>query len=191
METLSTQSFKFDCDALYIETHSLHQEGKYQWALIYIDAQGAVTRLPTPTPKPPSRPTSRHSSSTQRESHATAVPAQSNAISNPRGGSQLLGYCKIGGYAGGLNKSELEQVGNAALGGKKDGVRPHGYCRCSRRCKSGIGFCGMGRRGDRGKGAGDQPGGGHSMASSISTQHALQGLRDHDLTTGETVSLCK
>ena len=53
------------------------------------------------------------------------MPAQSNAISNPRGGpSQLLGYCKIGGYAGGLNKSELEQVGNAALGGKKDGVRP-------------------------------------------------------------------
>jgi hypothetical protein len=100
----------------------VHQEGKYQWALIYIDAQGAVTRLPTPTQKPPSRPTSRHSgsSSTQRESHSSAVPAQP---SSPRGGpSQLLGYCKIGGYAGGLNRSELEQVGNAALGAKKDGV---------------------------------------------------------------------
>jgi hypothetical protein len=35
-----------------------------------------------------------------------------------------LGYCKIGAYAGGLDKSEFEQVGNAALGGKKDGVRP-------------------------------------------------------------------
>lgn len=115
------KSFKFDCDALYIETHSLHQEGKYQWALIYIDPQGAVTRLPTLTPKSPSRPTSRHSGSTQRES--PAVPAQSNTISNPRGGSQLLGYCKIGGYTGGLNRSELEQVGNAALGGK-EGVRP-------------------------------------------------------------------
>ena len=57
--------------------------------------------------------------------------------------------------------------------------------------RAGSDFVGWARRGDRGKGAGDQPGGGHSMASSISTQHALQGLRDHDLTTGETVSLCK
>jgi len=122
---LSTQPFNFDCDALYIETHSLHQEGKYQWALVYIDAQGAITRLPTP--RSPSRPTSRHSgsSSTRRESNAPAVPAQPNGICNPRGGpSQLLGYCKIGTYAGGLSRSELEQVGNAALGGKKDGVRP-------------------------------------------------------------------
>jgi len=38
------------------------------------------------------------------------------------------------------------------------------------------------RRGRRGKSVGDQPGGGHSMASSIFTQHALQDLRDHDLT---------
>jgi hypothetical protein len=109
----------------------LHQEGKYQWALIYIDAQGAVTRLPTP--KLPSRPTSRHggasstqrSTSAQRESHAPTVPAQPNGIGNPRGGpSQLLGYCKIGTYTGGLERTEFEKVGNAALGGKNDGVRP-------------------------------------------------------------------
>jgi len=128
METLSTQSFKFDCDALYIETHSLHQEGKYQWALIYVDAQGSATRLPTPKLPSSSRPTSRHGcgSSTPRESHAPVVPAQPNAKGNPRGGpSQLLGYCKIGAYAGGLERAEFEQVGNAALGsGKKDGGRP-------------------------------------------------------------------
>ena len=107
----------------------MHQEGKYQWALIYIDPQGAVTRLPTP--KLPSRPTSRHGGgsstqrSTQRESHAQAASAQPSGTGNPRGGpSQLLGYCKIGAYAGGLERSEFEQVGNAALGGKKDGVRP-------------------------------------------------------------------
>jgi hypothetical protein len=53
------------------------------------------------------------------------VPAQSNGIGNPRGGpSQLLGYCKIGAYTGGLERSEFEQVGNAALSGKKDGIRP-------------------------------------------------------------------
>jgi len=123
MGTVGTQSFKFDCDALYVETHSLHQEGKYQWALIYIDAQGAVTRLPTP--KLPSRPTSRHgsASSTHRESHAPVVPAQPSSTSNPRGGpSQLLGYCKIGAYVGGLCQTEFEEVGNAALGGKKDAV---------------------------------------------------------------------
>jgi len=126
METLSTQSFKLDCDALYIETHSLHQEGKYQWALLFIDAQGAVTRLPTP--KLPSRPTSRHGgggSTTQRESHAPAVPAQPNSTKNARGGpSQLLGYCKIGAYVGGLGRSEFEEVGRAALSEKTDGVRP-------------------------------------------------------------------
>ncbi|KAI0002248.1 hypothetical protein BJV74DRAFT_43050 [Russula compacta] len=126
METLSTQSFKFDCDALYIETHSLHQEGKYQWALVFVDAQGAVTRLPTP--KLPSRPTSRHgsgSSSTHRESHAPAVPAQPSSAKNQRGApSPLLGYCKIGAYVGGLGRSEIEEVGNAALGAKRDGVRP-------------------------------------------------------------------
>jgi len=125
MGTVGTQSFKFDCDALYIETHSLHQEGKYQWALIYIDTQGAVIRLPTP--KLPSRPTSRHgsASSTNREAHAPVVPAQPSSTSNPRGGpSQLLGYCKIGAYVGGLCQSEFEEVGNAALSGKKDGVPP-------------------------------------------------------------------
>ncbi|KAI0295239.1 hypothetical protein BC826DRAFT_1008999 [Russula brevipes] len=125
METLGTQSFKFDCDALYIETHSLHQEGKYQWALVFIDAQGAISRLPAS--KLPSRPTSRHggASSTHRESHATAVPAQANNLNSTRGGpSQLLGYCKIGAYVGGLGRKEFEEVGNAALSGKKDGVRP-------------------------------------------------------------------
>jgi len=35
-----------------------------------------------------------------------------------------LGYCKIGTYVGGLDRSEFEEVGNAALSGKKDGVRP-------------------------------------------------------------------
>ena len=50
------------------------------------------------------------------------MPTHPNGASG--GPSQLLGYCKIGGYAGGLNRSEFEQVGNAALGGKKDGVRP-------------------------------------------------------------------
>ncbi|KAI9452811.1 hypothetical protein F5148DRAFT_496614 [Russula earlei] len=120
-----TQSFKFDCDALYIETHSLHQEGKYQWALIFIDAQGTVTRLPLP--KLPSRPTSRHEggSSAQREAHAPGVPAQPNCRKSPRGApSQLLGYCKIGAYVGGLGRSEFEEVGNAALREKNDGVRP-------------------------------------------------------------------
>ncbi len=52
------------------------------------------------------------------------MPAQPNGMGNPRGGPQLLGYCKIGAYAGGLNRSEFEQVGNAALSGKKEGVRP-------------------------------------------------------------------
>jgi len=101
----------------------LHQEGKYQWALIYIDAQGAVTRLPTP--KLPSRLTSRHesASSTHRESRAQGVPAQPSSRSNPRRGpSQLLGYCKIGTYIGGLCQTEFEEVGNAALDGKKDAV---------------------------------------------------------------------
>ncbi|KAH9976122.1 hypothetical protein BGW80DRAFT_1291495 [Lactifluus volemus] len=121
METLSTQSFKFDCDALYIETHSLHQEGKYQWALLFIDAAGAVTRLPTP--KVTSRPTSRHGiGPALRDSHAPIVPAQPHG---PRGGpSQLLGYCKIGAYVGGLSRNEFEEVGNAAISGAKDGVRP-------------------------------------------------------------------
>jgi len=125
METLSTQSFKFDCDALYIETHSLHQEGKYQWALIFIDAQGGITRLPTP--KLPSRPTSRHASgsTTQREPHAPAVPAQPNSTKTSRGGpSQLLGYCKIGAYVGGLGRGEFEEVGRVALSEKTEGVRP-------------------------------------------------------------------
>jgi len=114
MDTLSTQSFKFDCDALYVETHSLHQEGKYQWALIYIDTAGTVTRLPTP-PKAPSRPGSRQGSApSHRESH------------NSRGGkaSQLLGYCKIRAYVGGLDQGKFEEVGNAALSGRKEGVRP-------------------------------------------------------------------
>ena len=34
-----------------------------------------------------------------------------------------------------------------------------------------------------GKGVGDQPRGGHSLASSIFTQHTIRDLRDHDLTT--------
>jgi hypothetical protein len=99
----------------------LHQEGKYQWALIFIDAAGAVTRLPTP--KATSRPASRHGiAPTHRESHTSAVPAQPHS---PRGGpSQLLGYCKISAYVGGLSRGEFEEVGNAALGGAKDGVRP-------------------------------------------------------------------
>jgi len=51
------------------------------------------------------------------------VPAQPSSTSNPRGGpSQLLGYCKIGAYVGGLCQAEFEEVGNAALGGKKDAV---------------------------------------------------------------------
>jgi hypothetical protein len=70
-----------------------------------------------------SRPTSRHGSGpAHRESHAAAVPAQ---LHSPRGGpSQLLGYCKIGAYVGGLGQSEFEEVGNTALSGAKDGVRP-------------------------------------------------------------------
>lgn len=115
MDTLSTQSFKFDCDALYIETHSLHQEGKYQWALIYIDPAGTMTRLPTP--KAPSRPPSRHGATPHRE--PTVQPHSLRGKT-----SQLLGYCKIGAYVGGLGRSEFEEVGNAALSGRKDGVRP-------------------------------------------------------------------
>lgn len=112
-----TQSFKFDCDALYVETHSLHQEGKYQWALIYIDPAGTITRLPTP-PKAPSRPASRHGC--HRE------PQPPNQPHNSRGGksSQLLGYCKIRAYVGGLDQEKFEEVGNAALSGRKEGVRP-------------------------------------------------------------------
>jgi len=115
---MDTQSF--DCDALYIETQSLHQEGKYQWALIYIDPAGTVTRLPTPTPKAPSRPASRHGAAQpHRDSHP---PTQPN---NTRGKtSQLLGYCKIRAYVGGLDRRVFEEVGNAALSGRKDGVRP-------------------------------------------------------------------
>ena len=98
----------------------MHQEGKYQWALIFIDSNGAVTRLPTP--KVSSRPTFRGSGPTHRESHVPAVPIQSQS---PRGGpSQLLGYCKIEAYVGGLGRSEFEEVGNAALSGAKDSVRP-------------------------------------------------------------------
>jgi hypothetical protein len=53
------------------------------------------------------------------------VPAQPNSTSGPRGGpSQLLGYCKIGAYVGGLGRTEFEEVGSEALSGKKDGVRP-------------------------------------------------------------------
>ena len=55
--------------------------------------------------------------------------------------------------------------------------------------RAGPHFAGRDCRGRGGKGVGDQPGGGHSMASSLSTQHALQDLRDHDLMT-HTVSLC-
>ncbi|KAN0130780.1 hypothetical protein V8E53_011455, partial [Lactarius tabidus] len=106
-------------DALYVETHSLHQEGKYQWALIYIDPAGTVTRLPTP-PKAPSRPASRHGNApSHRESHP---PTQSH---NSRGKtSQLLGYCKLRSYVGGLDRGKFEEVGNAALSGRKDSVRP-------------------------------------------------------------------
>ena len=44
---------------------------------------------------------------------------------NPRGkASQLLGYCKIGAFVGGLDRSEFEEIGNVALSGRKDGVRP-------------------------------------------------------------------
>lgn len=121
-DTLSTQSFQFDCDALYIETQSLHQEGKYQWALIYIDPAGTVTRLPTP--KAPSRPASRHGTAPpHRESHPPTVPSQAHS-SRGKTSSQLLGYCKIGSYVGGLDQSEFEEVGNAALSGRKDGVQP-------------------------------------------------------------------
>ncbi|KAH9051023.1 hypothetical protein EDB83DRAFT_2399738 [Lactarius deliciosus] len=123
MDTFSTQSFKFDCNALYIETHSLHQEGKYQWALIYIDPAGTITRLPTPTPKAPSRPASRHGTAPpHRESHTPTVPSQPPGSRGKS--SQLLGYCKVGAYVGGLDRNEFEEVGNAALSGRKDGVRP-------------------------------------------------------------------
>lgn len=115
------QSFKFDCDALYIETHSLHQEGKYQWALIYVDPSGTITRLPTPTSKEPSKPASRHGiAPPHRESHPpTNTPHSSRGKT-----SQLLGFCKIRAYVGGLDRREFEEVGNAALSGRKDGVRP-------------------------------------------------------------------
>ncbi len=120
-DTLSAQSFQFDCDALYIETHSLHQEGKYQWALIYVDPAGTITRLPTP--KAPSRPASRHGTSPpHRESHTPTAPSQPQSARGKS--SQLLGYCKIGAYVGGLDRSAFEEVGNAALSGRKDGVRP-------------------------------------------------------------------
>ena len=53
------------------------------------------------------------------------MPAQPNSTSGPRGGpSQLLGYCKLGAYVGGLGRTEFEEVGKEALSGKKDGVRP-------------------------------------------------------------------
>jgi len=183
MGTVGTQSFKFDCDALYIETHSLHQEGKYQWALIYIDTQGAVIRLPTP--KLPSRPTSRHgsASSTNREAHAPVVPAQPSSTSNPRGGpSQLLGYCKIGAYVGGLCQSEFEEVGNAALSGKKRrraaDVVTAGAIDATRAGTNFVERTGSERGG---KGIRDQPRGRHPMATSVFTQYPIQDLYDHSL----------
>ena len=80
--------------------------------------------------------------------------------------------CSVGG-------EERRRTADMATAGARDAAR------------AGSDLVGWTRRGDRGKSVGDQPGGGHSMASSVSTQHALQDLRDHDLTTGETVSVCK
>ena len=54
--------------------------------------------------------------------------------------------------------------------------------------RAGPHFVGWTSRDGGGQSVGDQPGGGHSMASSILTQHTIQDLRDHDLTT---VSLCE
>ncbi|KAI0302313.1 hypothetical protein B0F90DRAFT_205035 [Multifurca ochricompacta] len=87
----------------------------------------------------PSRPTSRHG--TYRESQAPAVPAQPHGH---RGGpSQLLGYCKIGAYVGGLGRSVFEEVGNAALSARKDNVRPLWLCKCLGHCRNVATSCGM------------------------------------------------
>ena len=76
-----------------------------------------------------------------------------------------------------VEREKRRRTADMATAGPRDAAR------------EGPNFVGWTRRGDRGESVGDQPGGGHSMASSISTLHALQDIRDHNLTTGETVSL--
>ncbi len=59
-----------------------------------------------------------------RELHTPSVPSQPHSSRGGGKTSQLLGYCKIRGYIGGLSRNEFQEVGNAVLGGRKDSVRP-------------------------------------------------------------------
>ncbi|KAI0060555.1 hypothetical protein BV25DRAFT_1917643 [Artomyces pyxidatus] len=98
-------------DGLYIETQSLHQEGRYNWAVVYVDAEGNTSRIQWP------RPSSGSAVPTPRKSRPTTPQGPLMAVSAPNTGlPHILGYCKIGAYTGGMPLRVFEEAGAAALG---------------------------------------------------------------------------
>jgi len=133
---MSNHLLSLDRDALYIETQSQTEEGKYHWALLFVDASGGITRHHWAEP-PPISP---RASPTQRTAHAStsaelygreSIPAIA-ATMRP-GTALLLGYCKVSGYRGGLTNSMLDEVCSSTFKGSYPTVelnRAHGLnCR--------------------------------------------------------------